>query len=259
MFQHLLPLTCTQACPANAPAHSTALWMDTEMFEEPREAVTCTRTALPRIWAEPLKATPWCKERAKGVRTKGEPKAGQHQGQFLLMPKLLPPSAAVAGIFSQLDCRSHLGPHGDFSSFRGSGRAEGRRHGWTTVPCTAQGTEGNRAAHPNSSFPHTVSTWALPGCSRAGGARRLCWKHIRRHPQVLWCSSALCNRQRLHWVGTGAWKLPSEESNQRTHPIGNNLVGEIQVFFFWNQVPGWVYYVAYTDVTALHIRGANSS
>lgn len=82
MFQHLLPLTCTQACPANAPAHSTALWMDTEMFEGPCEAVTCTRTALPRIWAEPLKATPGARSEPRGVRTEGEPKAGQHRDHF---------------------------------------------------------------------------------------------------------------------------------------------------------------------------------
>lgn len=70
-FQHLLPLTYTQARPANAPTHNTALGMDTEMFEGSREAVTYTRTALPRIQAEPLKATLRCKEQAKGSQKLG--------------------------------------------------------------------------------------------------------------------------------------------------------------------------------------------
>ena len=41
--QHLLPLPCTQAHPANAPAHGPALGMETEMFEGPHEAVTPER------------------------------------------------------------------------------------------------------------------------------------------------------------------------------------------------------------------------
>lgn len=219
MFQHLLPLTCTQACPANAPAHSTALWMDTEMFEGPCEAVTCTRTALPRIWAEPLKATPRCKEWAKGGANWGRAKSWAAQGQFLLMPKLVPPSAAVAGILSQLGCRSHLGAHGDFSSFRGLEELKAGGMAGSQCPAQPRGLRGTEKLTPIPLSPNTVPTWALSRRSRAGGAQRLCWKHIHRHPQVLWCSSALCNRQCLHWVGTGAcvakWGIKSENSSWR--------------------------------------------
>lgn len=98
------------------------------------------------------------------------------------------------------------------------------------MPCTAQGTEENREAHPNTSFPHTVPTWALSQRSRAGGARgsagststgTLRFFDAVRHFAT--GSAYIGLAQELAW--------PSEESNQRTHPDGNNLVGEIQVFF----------------------------
>jgi len=65
--QHLLPLTSKQAHPASAPEHNAALGMEAEMFERPHGAVTCSRMASSRIQAGPLKATPGCKEGARGL------------------------------------------------------------------------------------------------------------------------------------------------------------------------------------------------
>lgn len=129
----------------------------------------------------------------------GEPRGAKSwaaQGRFLLMLKLLPPSAGVSGILSQLSCGSHLGPYGDFSFLEALEAlsawcwtgAEGRRHGWITVPCMAQETLGKWSSPPQFLFPHIVTNWArvsiwpLSRRSRAaGGDQRLCWKHIHRH------------------------------------------------------------------------------
>lgn len=136
------PHTHTEARPANAPVLNAALGMETEMFEGPHKAVTCTKMTFPRIRADPLKATPRCKERAKGGELRGA-KSWALQGWFLLMPKLPPP--AVAGILSQLGCRSHLGACGDLPYLKALEELsaqcwtgyEGRRHSWITVPCVA--------------------------------------------------------------------------------------------------------------------------
>lgn len=121
--QHLLPLTCKQARPANAPTqqHSFGdgywdVWRATQNCDLHQNGFT-TNSGWTAKGNTPVKG-----ESQGGGEPRGA-KSWAARGWFLLMLKLLPPSAAVAGILSQLGCRSHLGAHGDFSYFRGSGRA----------------------------------------------------------------------------------------------------------------------------------------
>lgn len=146
------------------------------------------------------------------------------------MPKLVPPSAAVAGILSQLGCRSHLGAHGDFSSFRGL--EELKAGGMAGSQCPAQ-PRGLRRTEKLTPIPLSPTLF-LPGpCPSAAGQEELRGSAGSTSTGTLRFFDAVRHfATGSAYIGLAqelAW--PSEESNQRTHPDGNNLVGEIQVFF----------------------------
>lgn len=254
---HLLPLTCTQAHPAKAPMPSAALEMDSEMLQGPCEAVTYTRTASPRIWAETLKATPWCKLWAKAGWTKGSEKLGKHRGDFFGSQNYCLHQQQPLGFYLSWAAGVTWEPTGFLtfqrlwkSSLPSAGRelkAGGMAR--SQCPARAKGLRQNRAAHPNSSLPRSVtnlalvSVWPLPRHSR----QRLCWRHIHRHP-LLDAVQPFATRSAAHVRLAEQLARPSKELDPRTDSEGNNSERNTRVFF--SGIQFLVQCVAYIDVPA---------